>query len=143
MELKFVRFTNIVEHGHAALPYQDELLFFVGVEPTDEDVRTHAPVEQHCGDRDVGYVRLQVRSARGCHLYRYLFHQEQDYGNVVGREAPEGILFPAYFAQVEAVRVDVFKPAEFPLVNQFLEANNGRVKLQELIDQGELGRLEY
>ena len=50
------------------------------------------------------------------------------------REAPQDVLFVAYFAEIQAVRVDVANLAELPCLEDLLQLPHARVVLEQMPD---------
>src|SRR5436190_22313657 len=104
------------------------------MQPADKQMRAHSAVEEHGGDGDIGNVWLQVGSTGCRNLYRHVLEQVENYRNIVRSETPQRILFTPYFAEVQAVGVDVLDAAEFARIDQFFKLVDGGVKLQEMAD---------
>src|SRR5262249_20816302 len=82
---------RIIEDGHLAVAYHDELLLLVWMEPADENVRLDATGEVEKRQRDVRDRMAQVAAALRCNSHRVFFKQMNDCGNIVRRETPQNI----------------------------------------------------
>src|SRR5690606_21560915 len=103
-----------------------------GVEPGDEDVRAHAVVEEQVGDGDVGDVGRDVAAAGGTDLEGRLADEPEDDRDVVGGEAPQGVLLAPHLPEAEAVGVDVADPPQLPVVDEAFERGDGGVVLEHV-----------
>ena len=75
-----------------------------------------------------------VGGALGDALHGLLADQVQGDRDVVGPEAPEGVLVGPQLAEVESVAVDVVEVAQLAGVDQLLQAGDCRVVLEQVPD---------
>src|ERR1035441_1043935 len=50
------------------------------------------------------------------------------------RKTPECIFFPTNLTKVQTIRVDILKTSKFPLLDEFVQTRDGRMKLEKVAD---------
>ena len=108
---------HVIEHRHATVADDDELLLFVRMQPAHEDVAPDAAAKRQRRDCDVGNPLFEIAAPLSGDGGRPLAKQVNHGRDVVGREAPQDVLFRPKPTQVQAVRVDVVELPQRPFIN--------------------------
>ena len=124
---------HVVEHHHLLGADHGHLAHLVGVEPAQVQVADDPRREADAPEDHVLDARLQVALAAGRDLGGALAHQPQHHGDVVGAQAPEGVLVGAHDAQVLPVAVEVEDPAQGAVVDQVLQRLHAGVVDQQVV----------
>ena len=118
---------GIFENGHPFRTNDDQPLFFEGMQPAHENVSADPAPERELAQRDVGDGVAQIVASLACHRFRLLSQQAEHDADVVRREAPQDVFLGPDLAHIQAVRIDIFDPAQHATIAQFLQFPDRRV----------------
>ena len=96
------------------------------------EVSNEAAGEVQVAEDDVLDAFAKERLAPRRHLLGALTSQCQRERDVVGREAPEGVLVGADFAEVESIRIEVQHTPERAALGELVEALEDGVEAQQV-----------
>ena len=105
------------------------------VKPRQLHVREHAAPELHGQEDDVLDFRLQVALPLRCYPYGGIPEQVQCHRDIVGPEAPQGVLVSAHLPQVDAETIQVIDPPKISPLHQRPQPLHRGVKHQQVARQ--------
>src|SRR5205809_7598832 len=89
------------EYHNVLLSHHGQLADFEAVEPRELHLGHHPTLELHRHEHHILDLRLKVAAPLGRDPHRHFIQEVEGNGNVVGTEAPQGVLVLPHLTEVE------------------------------------------
>ena len=127
-----VRRFHVVEHDHLPAPHHRGPPGFMGIQPTQMNVR-HSLLREMQSDEDhIHDPLLEIGLPLGGHDLWFRPEQVQRHRHIVRPEAPERILIHADPAEVQPLAVEVKQIADLACGDEVLHFDDGRMIQEEM-----------
>ena len=94
-------FLHIVKDGHFLAADDNQLLFFEGMKPANENVSHDSALKLAGGQRGIEDLLIDVGATGRVYSYRSLAEEVKDGGDVMRSKAPKNVFLGAQLPQIQ------------------------------------------